>query len=163
MPGYLLAHTPTLKNLESHIFALESQIEFGQSHKEWAENYKHPVTGFGFNYFNFGREETGWAVSLQGTVKFNVVYFRKNALAVRFGAGVGYLSEMFDPETNLRNQAIGSHFNGFMQTAFMFEHPMARSDFSAGLVLSHFSNGAFSMPNLGVNLPSLYIKYARDI
>lgn len=163
MPGFLLAHVPYLKNIESHTVGAELQIELDQSNTRWGRHYNAPVTGFGVNYINFGRDETGWAVSLQGNIKFKLIEKEQGALSFRLGAGIGYLNRIFDEVNNLRNQAIGSHLNGFMQTALFYERQLANSEIAAGLALSHFSNGAYRMPNLGLNLPSLYLRYSRDV
>ena len=46
-----------------------------------------------------------------------------------------------------------------MKSSFIFN----RNKISLGIDLTHFSNGAIKVPNLGVNLPYLSVGYARTI
>ena len=126
-PGFLLAHTDDLLNLQAHTVSVEAQFEQDRSQTAWGKHYSKPVTGLGFNFFNFNNDKTGIAFSVQGNVKFDLIQLKRSSFAFRCGAGIGYLSKRFDLQTNIRNQAIGSHLNGFMQTALIYEHRLEHS------------------------------------
>ncbi|MFY0644020.1 MAG: acyloxyacyl hydrolase [Bacteroidia bacterium] len=163
-PGFLVAHRTDLKNIESHITGIELLYEKRQLQSDWTPFYKNPVTSVGLSYFNFGQEETGSAITFQSTLQFSLKEWKRSSFNIRVGPGVGYVSKIFDAKENRRNQAIGSHWNAFMQTAFLMEHSIgenaSKGYLSYGFGISHFSNGAFKMPNLGYNLPSLFFRYS---
>ena len=164
-PGFLVAHRTDLKNIESHITGFELLYEKRNFMADWTPYYKNPVTSIGLSYFNFGQEETGSGFTFQSSLQFSVKQWEKSNFAIRLGPGVGYVTKVFDAEKNRRNQAVGSHWNAFMQTAFLMEHALANEKgfLSYGFGISHFSNGAFKMPNLGYNLPSLFFRYSMPL
>lgn len=162
MPGFLVAHRADLKNIETHMVGFELQYE-ERSKAEWAAYYKEPIWGLGLSYFHLGGEHTGGAMAAQANLQFKLAQMGKARLRFRLGPGVGYVFKVFDPLTNRRNQAIGSHWNAFMQTAFLMEHPFGTGRINYGIGISHFSNAAFKMPNLGYNLPSFFFRYAHPL
>ncbi len=79
--------------------------------------------------------------------------------------GLAYLSKKFDLQSNRRNQAIGSHLNGSMQFGVVAHSPIKRlnSYLEYGISISHYSNAAFKVPNLGYNIPSITIRYGLGV
>ena len=160
MPGFLIAHRADLKNLETHMLGVELQFEQLKTNQDWTSLYREPVAGFGLAYFHLGRQETGNGIALQSNMRFEIAKIGNSYFQMRLGAGLGYLSKKFDPYTNRRNQAIGSHLNAFMQTAFLMDTRINGANLQYGFGISHFSNAAYKMPNLGFNLPSIFIRYS---
>ena len=160
MPGFLLAHRSDLKNIETHMIGFELQLDKLRNEEEWSSYYRQAVTGLGLSYFHLGGEETGNALALQSNMRFDLLKLGNTYFQLRLGAGVGYLTKKFDPYGNRRNQAIGSHFNAFMQTALLFDRHTKFGNFQYGLGISHFSNAAYKMPNLGFNIPSAFFRFS---
>jgi hypothetical protein len=74
----------------------------------------------------------------------------------RFAFGLAYLTQAFDPKENYYNIAIGSHLNVHLNLSLQASWRLSEAfRFHSGLSLTHFSNGATRMPNLGINLPTL--------
>ncbi len=161
-PGFLVAHRADLKNIETHMMGFEFQYE-QRSNADWAAYYKEPIWGLGLSYFHFGGEHTKGAISAQANLQMSLAKMGRSTLKFRLGPGVGYVLKVFDPFENRRNQAIGSHWNAFMQTAFLMEHPVKKGNINYGIGISHFSNAAFKMPNLGYNLPSFFFRYSYPL
>ena len=125
-----------------------------------AQNYSKPSTGIGLMYYNLGMEQTGHAFGFLSHVKLNVFSFREVDFRFRMGAGLAYLTKKFDVFENRRNQAIGSHVNGSMQFGLVGRKELANDDYiEAGISISHYSNAAFKVPNLGYNIPSITLRY----
>lgn len=160
MPGFLIAHRTDLKNIESHMYGVELQWEQSKSAAMWTNYYKEPVLGYGLSVFDLGRDETGQCITVHANLRFTIAEMGKTDLQLRLGTGMGYLTKVFDPYKNRRNQAIGSHLNAFMQTAFLLKTDLNKASLQYGIGISHFSNAAFKMPNLGYNLPSLFFRYS---
>ena len=159
-PGFLLAHRADLKNLAAHNYGIEVSLEKDRADTDWGLNYNKPTVGYGILYYNLGREETGHALGLITHTKLNVITLKKSSVKFRMGAGLAYLTEKFDVNDNRRNQAIGSHLNGSMQFGLVYHKTFDNSNYlESGLSISHYSNAAFKVPNLGYNIPSFTFRY----
>lgn len=164
-PGFLLAHRADIKNLAAHNYGIELGFEKEQWVTEWGENYNKPSIGYSLIYYNLGKESTGHALGALAQVKLKVANLESTSLHFRMGGGISYLTKTFDLEENLRNQAIGSHLNGTMQFSLL-GHTMIRNkrDFlEYGLSITHYSNAAFKVPNLGYNIPSVTLRYGLGL
>lgn len=110
--------------------------------------------GIGVGYHNFfDNEEIGNPVSvyvLQGSRIANL----SNTLSLdyewNFGASFGW--KKYDEETNVYNTVVGSKVNAYINLGIMLNWRFAHDwSLSAGVDVSHFSNGNTSSPNAGVN------------
>ena len=165
-PGYLLAHIADLKQLAAHNYGLEVSYEREVGYKDWASFYPNPTVGLGLLYYDLGREESGQAIGALFTTKLQAGTIGNSDLNFRMGAGLAYLTKRFDTYTNRRNPAIGSNVNGSMQFGFIMHTPVGtqKSNYlEYGLSISHYSNAAFKMPNLGYNIPSVTLRYGFGI
>ncbi|MDA0778420.1 MAG: acyloxyacyl hydrolase [Bacteroidetes bacterium] len=159
-PGFLLAHRADLLGLATHNYGLEVSYEQNKYSSHWGAAYKKPSIGYGILYYNLGKQETGHAFGLLTHVKLNIISLGKSDIRFRMGAGLAYLTKKFDVYENRRNQAIGSHFNGSMQFGLIGHSPfLSKSYLEYGISISHYSNAAFKVPNLGYNIPSVTLRY----
>lgn len=157
--GFLIAHRPSMVHLvENHVKSIETYIERSLSSKPWHMRYNSPVHGLSINIGNLANPKMiGMGFGLIHYVKFKLAGNDNFSLGLRLGTGVGYLTKTFDRTTNNKNNAIGSHFNGLMSTQLEFTRVWERFQLGAGLSLLHYSNGAMTMPNLGLNMPSAFL------
>lgn len=159
-PGFLYAHTEDAKNLEAHIKGFELAIaKTNNTNKLWSRYYKNSEIGYNFIYMDLGRPGlTGKVYALSANFQFWVAGKGKNHLAVRLGTGIGYVTEKFDFYKNRKNMALGSNLNGEIQLALIYKTYLSRSlSMKTGLGVTHFSNGSIRVPNLGINMPSLFL------
>jgi hypothetical protein len=163
-PGFLLAHRGDIKNLAAHNSGFEVSFEQERSKSYWGEYYNHPTVGYGILYYNLGREETGHAIGGMSHVKLQLFQLGSTKINFRMGAGLAYLSKKFDVYENRRNQAIGSHLNGSMQFGLVAHSNLRKKKdyFEYGISISHYSNAAFKVPNLGYNMPSFTLRYGLN-
>jgi hypothetical protein len=163
-PGFLLAHRADIKNLAAHNYGVEVSYEKDKSLSAWGSHYAKPSVGYGLLYYNFGREETGHALGFITHTKLNIISFRNSDIKFRMGAGLAYLSKKFDVYENRRNQAIGSHINGSMQFGLVYHRQVLNKDYlDVGISISHYSNAAYKVPNLGYNIPSFTVRYGLGV
>lgn len=163
-PGFLLAHRADIKNLAAHNFGCDLSYELDRTNATWGKFYRRPSIGFGLLYYNFGQKVTGHAFGGMTHVKLGLWQNSKVDVRFRMGAGMAYLSQKFDPFDNRRNQAIGSHLNGTMQFGLISHIKLAKKDYlELGLSITHYSNAAFKVPNLGYNIPSITARYGLHV
>lgn len=114
---------------------------------------------------HLGTPTLGTGISFSLNVERQLLARKKNAnLRIGFAMGLGLISNPYDVKSNLANRAIGSMGNAFGQ--IYLEHSQLLTQSIAmhlGLRLSHFSNGAWKAPNLGINIPSLSLGLSKQI
>jgi hypothetical protein len=160
-PGFLIAHREDSKNLEAHTLGIELSYKRKIVNESWATPYKDPTLTYGLMYMDLGQPElTGKVFAFLAGFETSIVRWNKSQLRFKGATGIGYLTRTFDVYVNRRNQAIGSHFNGAMQLMFTYQRNVGNKGvLEAGFGITHFSNGSFRVPNLGVNMPSLTLGY----
>jgi hypothetical protein len=101
-----------------------------------------------------------WHINIEANLKQRQHFHS----AVRIGSGIGYLSKPYDLNTNKMNKAIGSHFNGNMQLMYKAYFDLTpKSALVLGLGVTHYSNGNFRRPNLGINMAHLSVGYLQKV
>lgn len=167
--GFLIPHRATMEHLvQGHTSVVEVGVNFQvDGSRNWHRDFNLPSVSFVLNFMDFGnREVLGRGVGTQ--IVTYLPYFRKNgwSFGSRLGAGLGLTSKVFDQKQNVKNNAIGSHLNALVTFGFQLEKQFSRSSLGLELNMTHFSNGAYKLPNLGLNLPLLglqYTHYLEDI
>lgn len=140
-----------------HAKAIELNWEkptFGES--EWETLYKNPSWGVVFYGVDLGnKEQLGMAFSIYPYVRLPLTHGSKTRLNLRIGTGFGYANRAFNADNNHKNIALGSKINGTMGLQLDVERRFNNLLLSMSLSLTHFSNGAYKMPNLGYNIPHI--------
>lgn len=154
-PGFLIAHREYMANMEAHTFGFE--VNYTSNHTGWEnvdEQYNNLRWGTGISYFNLGNKETnGSAIDFHLFAEANLKKKPKFQSVLRFGSGIGYLSKPYDFYTNKKNKAIGSKLNGKMQLMYNTYHTLSsQHQLVLGIGVTHYSNGNFKRPNLGINM-----------
>lgn len=157
--GFVMSHHKNIRHLTTgHFPAFE--ICFAKQtrgEKPWHQLYKYPLTGISFWCADFANPKMlGSAAAVFPYMNFPLAGKNRTSLNFRFGAGLGYLSKKFDRIDNYKNIAIGSHLNVCVNMGYELRwKPFKNIVFSGALGITHFSNGAFKTPNLGINIPAL--------
>ena len=74
--------------------------------------------------------------------------------------GLGYVEKIFNAIDNYKNAAVGSHLNGVIHFDLHVEKNISKhSSLEFGAGITHYSNGSFSMPNLGINIATINLGY----
>ncbi|HNX43950.1 MAG TPA: acyloxyacyl hydrolase [Bacteroidales bacterium] len=161
--GFLINHHLEMKIFNSHFPAFEINLgkeTFGQ--QRWESEYGYPIIGISYWYSQLGNSEfLGRSNALFPYINYPIVRDVKHELNFRVGLGLGYLTKCFDPVTNYKYLAIGSHVNAAINLMVEYRWRMSpRVQLASGLALMHFSNGSTKTPNYGINSPSINVALA---
>jgi len=129
--------------------------------KEWQQRRKYPVLGIAFTYTDYGIDSVyGRLFCIYPNVVIPLITGRKLEWTLRIGDGIGYATRDYsriNPFDTINN-AIGSKINDYF--SFMTDlryHINNHWDVQLGANFSHYSDGSFHQPNLGVNLPGVHV------
>jgi hypothetical protein len=84
-------------------------------------------------------------------------------LNFRTGAGFAYVEKIYDSETNPLNYAFGTHLNIVLDAQLQGICKISDTwSFIAGAGILHISNGAYIMPNVGLNNISVFTGFSKS-
>jgi len=158
--GFLIPHRTSMIHLvKSHVPSCEFFIDFpGTGNKKWHVYYNQPSWGITFYTGNLGsRQFIGMGYGLIAYANLHFLKRKNFEWNIRMGTGAGWIEKIFDRSENNKNVAIGSHLNGMMLLSTEAKFIRKKMDFGTGITLTHYSNGSFTVPNLGLNLPSVFL------
>ncbi|MFK8044892.1 MAG: acyloxyacyl hydrolase [Crocinitomicaceae bacterium] len=158
--GFLMAHRSTMAHLvRKNSYGFEcgfiKHLQAGAKHAD-----KHfPAVGMSFEFRNFGYDEVlGKAFSISHFINTPIFQSDNFFIDFQYGTGIGYLTNKYDLIDNPKNNAIGSHFNAKVALKLIFTKYFNQNFVGLGLEMTHFSNGVMTFPNLGLNVPSLFVQ-----
>lgn len=158
--GPIVEHNPDLGQLiDKHTRGLMFQYNFQTSGaKDWEQRYNYPDYGVSLYYADLGNELLGENWALYGHYNF---YFARRRLILTAATGIGYNTNPYDPRTNFRNIAFGSHLMSSTMLGLKYAKPrvLGRMGIEAGLQFVHFSNGRLRTPNTSANMLSLAVGF----
>ena len=126
--------------------------------KPWQQIYGMPQIGACLWYSALGNSEyLGESYAVVPFINFPLFQNPHFRFAYRFGIGLGWLTKSFDINSDYRNTAIGSKLNAAIKMNFEAEWYYRHFIFSSGLGFTHMSDGAFSFPNLGINIATVNV------
>jgi hypothetical protein len=127
--------------------------------KAWHHDNGLPQWGLGLQYGNLGsKQHVGDLLAAFCYLRLRLFSIGPLQSKVRLGAGGGWVEKVYDKETNHKNVLIGSHLNAFLNVLWQNELRLGTHWYlDAGLGFSHLSNGGYTLPNLGVNIPTLQV------
>lgn len=149
--GAILAHNDQVRHLaQSHptIFRLEyAQVD---TRPEWSHAYGMPRFGMALDIFNY-QNQTQLGQSLAATIYLEPRLFQR--FRFRLGSGLVYNFHPFNLESNPGNLMLGSRFALVMHGQINYYQPISPYyQLVAGWGITHFSNGAYTQPNMGINI-----------
>ena len=156
--GFIVAHTPAVKHLAaSHPTGFELNLQRQTTGTApWHAWYRYPKVGLALVYYDYHNPALGR--SYAASVYLNKTFWRTARQEGRFrlGTGLAYFPRPYDQETNHKNTVVGSPLNATLQARAEYDLALsAHLGLLLGLGLNHYSNGATSKPNFGLNLPTL--------
>lgn len=140
--------------LESGYGALEVRLGWQtKGEYPWEAPYKGMSYGVGIYAGAIGDPEIlGSPNGIYGFVDFPLNVDQKTTRHISGAVGLSYDLNPYTPE-NQTNDAIGSPINVYFNIAYEWKTKLNRElDLMYGLDLTHFSNGRFATPNLGLNM-----------
>lgn len=157
--GFVIPHHPYLAHLtQGHTNGYEINVGYRTNGtKNWHQEYLQPYFGLGYLFFDLKNPQyLGTGHSLYPYIYLPVTRNKNFRWSFKLAYGIGYLTKHFDIEENYKNLAIGSGVNAFIHINNFIDFKISdRLRGNTGFSFSHYSNGAFKVPNLGINIPSL--------
>jgi hypothetical protein len=164
--GFIIAHRPALEPLQqAHVKGFEMTLArptFGK--KDWENFFHFPDYGITLAAFDLGSpQHLGTGIALYPFVDFPLGQSPGQGLHFRYGMGLGYVEKIFDATDNIKNAAIGSHVNAVIHFDLHYEKKLSpRSALEMGAGITHYSNGSYSLPNLGINIATANLALRRS-
>ncbi|MBN9294187.1 MAG: acyloxyacyl hydrolase [Flavobacteriia bacterium] len=166
--GFIIAHRGLMSHIpESHAIGGELTVYYQTKGKsEYHQLYKYPKYGVSFIGTSVGNGHI--LGSMFGGIVFGDFPFiktKKDEFSGNIGVGIGYVTKIYDPVKNPKNSAISTHLNALINLGIKYRHYFSNGlYFNLGFNITHASNGASRVPNLGVNLiqPSIGIGYLLE-
>lgn len=162
--GFIMPHHSSMGYIiTSHIPALEFNLfKRTSGTQSWEHHFKYPEKGLSLFFIDLRNPGvTGHGIAINPYVNHPLFQTENFRLHFKTGVGLGYLTSIFDRNENHKNVTIGSHLNAFVDlrlSSCIQWGKKFRTD--AGIGFAHFSNGAWSMPNLGYNFISMNLGFA---
>lgn len=164
--GFLAAHRSIMGHLpREHAYAAEiSYMIQPRSEKLWHQAYRDPVYGLTGYFGNVGNSEIlGKYFGLYVFTNFPFVKRARYTLSGKVACGLGYGTKHYNSQTNILNVAIGTPINAMIVLALENRFIFGNHSINASIDMTHFSNGAYKVPNLGLNLPHLSLGYGHRV
>jgi hypothetical protein len=116
----------------------------------------YPLLGVSLNYWDFGHDALGSAVSALFYVE-PVLFSPWGAdLSLKTGLGVSYMDNPHDEETNPENIVYSTPVAFPLMAGLSLDYPVAdRWAVRLSAMFQHISNGGVNQPNLGINYTTL--------
>ena len=156
----IVSHTPPVAHLvASHPtgFELNAQRQTTGA-APWHGWYKYPKVGLALVYYDYHNPVLGRSYAASVYISKPISRTARHDLSFRLGTGLAYFTQHYDLHDNRQNNFVSSALNATLQ--FRLEYDLALSQHLGlllGLGLNHYSNGATSKPNYGINLPTLLL------
>ncbi len=164
--GFLAAHRGMIGHLPTeHAFAGElSYLIQSKGQKDWHYRFGKPTYGATAFFGSVGnRELLGHYFGGYGFMSFPLIKQKFYTFSFKMGAGLGYGTKVYDPEDNVLSAAVSTHVNALIVLGVESRFVFGNNSAILGLDMTHFSNGATQVPNLGLNLPYVSIGYGRRL
>lgn len=160
--GFLIPHRATMGHLvQGHAAGFElSGVIQTDGTKQWHQDYLFPKVGVSLYYSDFGNKEVlGSGLGIHGFMTFPFIKKNGWCFASKLGAGLGYTTKVFQQENNPKNNALSTKLNCLVSIGAKFEKQFKQSSVALGVDMTHFSNGAIKVPNLGLNFAYLSLAF----
>jgi len=168
--GWVIIHHASFADLiTGHTSAFEINFAKQTIHKNnWNEYYRYPLVGVSYFFADLGNpQQLGYANGVYGWINFPILRTKEYTISFRLGTGLGYITKHFNRLTDYKNEVIGSHINGVMHGNFENAFKITNQvNLYANIGITHFSNGSFKTPNLGINIATggigLTYRFGKD-
>ena len=155
--GFIMPHHPNMIILQQgHVKCIELYFEKNTNgEKSWHQLYNYPSVGYSYQFFDLGADDyLGKAHAINMYLKVNVINGKKTSLFLRPTFGLGYVEKVYDPEFNNKNVSMSTKVNALLKMQVGWRtYFNSRLNFNTNINFIHFSNGAITKPNQGINMP----------
>jgi hypothetical protein len=157
--GMIIPHAEGIRDLAGsnpQIIELTLMRYFTRE-RAWSYFGAYPAAGMALHLVDFGnREQIGRSVAFYPFVEPLYRADRRLSFSFRFGPGISWQSNIYNPDTNPGNQFFGSSI-AFIAVAGVGVHYRIDDNLLFRITgnYNHISNGALVKPNYGINYPAV--------
>ena len=152
--GFVFAHNIHVQNTKgTHPNGFELEYAHQRADSATVSKFKcYPRSGFAFTYVNFNKDILGSAYSLVYFLEPNYRIGNRLKMNLRAAAGLSYMTNPYNQESNPENQSYSGYVNCFLQLGLGFSYPLSNhvAIYAMGNFF-HNSNGGLEQPNAGLN------------
>jgi hypothetical protein len=162
--GFLLPHRSTMAHLNTgHSYGGKLSTVFQTNGtKQWHHDFLFPRIESDIFFYDLGNPEIlGNAFGVQSGLYLPFFRGKSWSFGSLLGFGIAYITKTYDSEENPKNNVIGSHFNTIANLGIRVEKQFHHNSIGVEISMTHLSNGAYKLPNLGINLPFLGFNYTH--
>jgi len=134
-----------------------SKQTYGEHH--WNAFFNYPEYGICYSFFDLGSPDyVGTAQCLYPYLNFHLFDMKSRMnVGLRIGTGIAYVEKTYNAVTNPLNNAFSTHLNVVLNAQLQGICRIGNTwSLFAGTGITHISNGAWQMPNLGLNTISFF-------
>lgn len=160
--GILMAHHEIMAHIPNSLsYAGELSLYIhSKGAEKWQKAYRYPTFGVTLFGASLGNDSIlGKSLGLFPFIEFPFIRKQQFVFSGRLGAGFGYISKRYNKDLNPKNVAMSSAINALITFGLKATYLFRSNEFSFGIDMTHLSNAAVKMPNLGVNLPYFSLAY----
>ena len=158
--SFIFDHTYAISHLAvSHPTGFELNAQRQTTGRAaWHGWYKYPKVGLALVYYDYHNPVLDRSYAATVYISKPFLRTRRQDLSFRLGTGLAWFTNPFDLQTNRKNTIVSSSLNATLQLRVEYDYALSEHlGLLVGAALNHYSNGATTKPNFGVNLPSLVL------
>jgi len=156
--GPIFAHSKDVQNTDG---AYPKGIELLWSRQRnnaaaWNTCSCDPIQGFQLSYYNYDADILGHGINLAYVLEPQYQITSGIRVSMHTASGLAYLTRPYHPVHNPTNQSYSTIINAYLAVGLGLEFQVAKKWSVEGLVqFQHVSNGGISLPNKGINWPTI--------
>ncbi len=161
--GRVLKHRASMKDMGNAPYtANELRLGFATTGtKFWHQQHRYPVLGLGIYTGNFNNPIIGKPRAFFGFMEIPIKRNPEHYFVTNWSLGAVFNLNEYDSITNPKNVAIGSDMNAYIEFSSIYKFKITdRVEMGTGIKFQHFSNGAYKLPNLGVNMAAASLTFS---
>lgn len=160
--GFLIADRGVVGYLpRSHAFGGEASfVIYTNGLKKWHKSYNHPIIGMTLFGASVGNSKIlGNFFGSYAFIEFPFLKTKRYRFTGKLGSGLAYGTKAYDPINDPKNAVISTHVNALVCFGLKNRFVVNNHQYVLGIDLTHCSNGAFKVPNIGINMPFISLGY----
>lgn len=157
--GYIVRNSGDVPENQTPFFVTINPSVQTNGSEDWHQILGFPRVGFKFTYGSLGnRKELGNLLGFTPNMTFKTSANRWYLPSVNLGLGIAWFNKPYDETENPRNFYIGSHITALAEASLQIEPRIGKNTFLvSGFRVMHCSNSHYQVPNLGINILSVYL------
>lgn len=164
--GFLVAHRSIMGHVATqHAYATEISYYFrSKGVRFWDDDYNYPRYGISGFIGSVGNNELlGRYFGAYGFISIPLIHTKSYEFCGRLGTGLGFAPKVYDNVTNNLSIGTSTHVNALVSLSLENRYQFGPHAINFIVDMTHFSNGATKVPNLGLNVPYISLGYGYKV